>query len=100
MSRPKIVRNPFVPLVPIAGVIFAVSAWLYYVVTIRATSSREQAASEVSEDFLSVLFREHGVAVLSVELVLLAIGTVGAIVFDRYRRRGRKRECRPPDNRQ
>lgn len=74
--------NPFYVLLLLSGCAFAVTACAYGVMTVRQLH-RSREAVEVTDSFTQ-LVDDHGVSVMIVELVLLGIGTVGAIGYDQH----------------
>jgi hypothetical protein len=71
--------NVFYVLLVAAGILFAVSAFAYFVMAARARNPLSQETS--------VLMRwmdNYGGLILGMELVALAICTVGAIAWDRF----------------
>lgn len=74
--------NPFYVLLLLSGCAFAVTACAYGVMTVRQLHRTRQAI-EATDSFTEVV-DEHGVSVMIVELVLLGIGTVGAIGYDQH----------------
>jgi hypothetical protein len=79
--RPR--TNPFYAALVLLGVAFTVTACAYAVMTYRALDVRLESAAE-KNGLMSVL-SSHGAAILGIEVLLLAIATVGAIGLDQYR---------------
>lgn len=76
--------NPFYVGLIAAGSLFAITACAYFVMAWRALQpAGEPAGASSLTDFL----REYGALLLSGELVILAIATVGAIGLDEFRQR-------------
>lgn len=79
--------NPFYVLLLLAGVAFAVTACAYGVMTVRQLQAGRMARRmpvddiETSASFNQVV-DEHGLTAMIAELVLLGIGTFGAIAYD------------------
>ncbi|MDX1947584.1 MAG: hypothetical protein SFU86_19450 [Pirellulaceae bacterium] len=92
MPRPKPV-NPFYPALIVAGVVFAITACAYGAMTVRGLDPRL-----ADERGLMALLDRHGVAILIVQLVVLAILTCLAIGTDDFwTRRAEARASQPPD---
>ncbi len=70
-------RNPLRVLLVVVAIVFSLSAWLYYLATIRAPDADSAGAAR-----LMTFFRDHGTAVLFVELFLLAIAAGGVVFRD------------------
>ena len=79
MPRPR--RNPFSILLGIAGVLFTITAAHYAVAVLRGVK-QASAAAEARPHPLQSLMDRHGTMILAVELVLLAVATVGSVAFD------------------
>ncbi len=75
--------NPFYAALLVVGVAFAITACAYGVMTVRGLDPRM-----ADEQGLVGLMRQHGLAILVVELVLLAVLTAAAIGTDEYWERG------------
>jgi hypothetical protein len=69
--------NVFYGLLLVVGVAFALTAFAYFVM---ATRARTPAVAERAE--IMRLLDERGGAILAMELILLAVCTVGAIGWD------------------
>ena len=89
MVSKKKPTNPFYVLLLLAGSAFAITACAYGVMTVRQLSAgrsarwREPVEAPPSQGFDTLVDR-YGHTALAIELVLLGIGTVGAIAFDQY----------------
>lgn len=93
MPRKKPI-NPFYLLLLVAGAAFAITAMAYGVMTVRSLHASRVAgfgpveasdavpASEPTR--FDELIDRYGAHVMLAELVLLTIGTVGAIGYDQY----------------
>lgn len=85
--KKKKTTNPFYVLLLLAGIAFAITASAYGVMTVRQLNqgrmSRRTPMEQVAsgEDFNQLVDR-YGPVALVVELVLLGIGTFGAIAYD------------------
>lgn len=89
MQSPQVV-NPFYRALLVVGVVFAISACAYGVMTVRGLNPRL-----ADEQGLMGLMSQHGLTILVVELVLLGILTVAAIGTDDFwTRRAEAREQR------
>ena len=81
-------RNPFYVLLGVVGVAFtltAVSSCLTVLRGVRPETARAAAAHPVEK-----LMDRHGTALLTGQLVVLAIATVGAVALDEYHARNGK----------
>jgi hypothetical protein len=84
MPSRQTATNPFYVLLVILGIAFALTACAYCVMAVKAVHSPEAAdASSPGIGLLEFLDR-HGAALMSGELVLLTLATIGAISSDRY----------------
>jgi hypothetical protein len=79
VPKVKTGSNPFYPVLVGVGALFVVTAFAYFTMTIREMSPSGAASS----GFMTLLAR-HGLTALIVELILLAIATIGAIATDDY----------------
>ena len=77
MPRPR--RNPFYPVLGIAGFLFTITAASYCVSVLRGI---RPAATAAAPHPLEGLMDRHGTSLLVGELVVLAIATVGAVGLD------------------
>ena len=78
--------NPFYILLLLAGCAFAVTACAYGVMMVRqknAATSASWVAPEQRDPF-NEFVDEHGARIMLMELVLLGVGTFGAIAYDEY----------------
>lgn len=71
--------NPFYALLLVVGVVFAISACAYGVMTVRGLDPQR-----ADEGGLVGLMDQHGLTIMVVELVLLGLLTVLAIGTDEY----------------
>ena len=76
--------NPFYMLLLLAGCAFAITACAYGVMTVRQLH-RSRAAELPTVDPFSETLDQLGPTVMVVELLLLAVGTIGAIALDQYK---------------
>lgn len=85
--------NPFYIVLVVAGMVFAITACAYGVMTFLAM----QSSYADDERGLLAFLEEHGTVLLSVELAVLAAATFAAIGTDGYwdRRAARKRAVAP-----
>lgn len=92
MARRKEAFNPFYALLVVVGVAFALTAFAYGVMALRAVDPRAVAAEGSGATLLE--FLDHwGVTLMMGELVVLAAATFGAISTDGYwARRARRRQ--------
>jgi hypothetical protein len=84
MPRHRKTFNPFFLLLGVVGAVFAVSAFVYGVMALRLTRAAGSWAEGEAGHPLMLFFRENGTAVLTAELVVLALLTVAAIWTDDY----------------
>ena len=77
MPRPR--HNPFYAILGVVGVVFAITASSYCLSVLRGL--RPQGRS-VSPHVLEQWMDRHGTTALTVELVVLAVATFGAIASD------------------
>lgn len=95
MPKPQTATNPFYALLVVVGVLFVITAFAYFTMTLRQSHAGDSPPSGLV-DFLA----RHGLWLLVGELVLLAIGTFGAIGTDDYwtRRAQAQAAKSPPDS--
>ena len=90
-SAPNVPRskpvNPFYAVLVVAGVTFALTAAMYGVMTVRGLDAR---AAE-SEGVIAFMER-HGLTLMIVELVVLAVLTLAANGTDDYWMRGAEKK--------
>jgi hypothetical protein len=72
-------RNPFYAALVVVGVAFALTACAYCAMTVRGGNPHA-----ADEEGLVGLMDRHGLAIMAVELVLLAVLTALAIGTDEY----------------
>ena len=83
MPQPSKVVNPFYVLLLLTACAFAITASAYGVMIVRQLN-RSRAAVSPTDDRFTELIDEQGPKIMLLELLLLGIGTVGAIAVDRY----------------
>ncbi len=83
MSTEKKATNPFYVLLVLLGIIFAITTCAYGVMAVKM-STAAGISEVVGGDGLMPLMNRHGLSILLVELVLLALATFGAIGTDNY----------------
>jgi hypothetical protein len=94
MASPPKPTNPFYIVLLIAGVMFAVTACSYVVMTINARDvSRGGREDPSSKRFVEIVDR-YGFAALMIELGVLAGATFGAIATDEHWTRRAERAAR------
>lgn len=87
MTKKKSI-NPFYVLLLLAGVAFAITATAYGVMTVRQLqASRGYGRTDVagdpsSSDSFNDIVDQHGATAMIWEIVLLGVGTFGAIAYD------------------
>jgi hypothetical protein len=84
MARRSKFINPFFLLLGIVGAVFAVSAFVYSVMTIQFSHAVGNWAKNEPSHPLLAFFSEHGTTVLVAELVILGVLTVAAIWTDDF----------------
>jgi hypothetical protein len=81
--------NPFYAALVVVGVAFTITACAYALLMVRAaqpvSSDSADFASTAEETGLMKLLDTRGMEILGVEVLLLALATVGAIGLDQYR---------------
>lgn len=80
MTRRFAAINPFYPLLVLAGSAFAITALAYGIMALKAMSP----AGSGSEHSLLVFLDRHGMALMAVELGLLAASSLLAMATDSY----------------
>jgi hypothetical protein len=89
VSKRKQPFNPFYAALIVFGVAFTVTACAYALMMVRATqpmpADSADSASSLGETGLMKVLDERGMEILGVEVLLLAVATVGAIGLDQYR---------------
>ena len=82
MPRKRPAFNPFYSLLVVLGIVFALTACAYSVMTLRAVRppQDEPAGGGALLEFLD----KRGAQLMAAELALLAVASVGAIATDRY----------------
>ena len=78
MSRP--IRNPFYIVLGVIGFTFTITAASYCLSVLRGV--RPQATLEQKSHPLEELMDRHGTNLLTGQLIILAIATVGAVTVD------------------
>ncbi len=81
-------RNVLTLLLIVVAVLFSLSAWLYYLATIRLVQASEVTGESAGAALLMTFFRDYGTAALCVELFLLAIMVCVVILTDGHWPRG------------
>ncbi|HQU45012.1 MAG TPA: hypothetical protein PK867_19505 [Pirellulales bacterium] len=82
MAEKRSAINPFYVLLVVFGIAFTLTACAYVVMMLKALHPEAGPAPQGGSllDFVD----RHGTALLTAELLLLALSTVGAISTDRY----------------
>lgn len=78
MSRPP--RNPFYVILGVVGFLFTITAAAYCVTVLRGI--RPETSGTRGEHPMEWLFDQYGTTMLTGEIIVLAIATVGAIWLD------------------
>ena len=77
-------RNPFYPLLILAGIAFAVTAFAYGFMAFQAVNALPVDAQRHAAHPLFQWLRAHGDAAMMIELAVLAVFTAGAMATDRW----------------
>ncbi len=80
--------NPFYAVVVVAGAAFCITACAYGVLTFRALRGLRLAADQGAS--MMAFIDRHGAAIMTAELLILGVATVGAISTDKFWRRREK----------
>jgi hypothetical protein len=83
MSRDK-ATNPFYVILVVAGVVFCLTACAYGVMTVRGIEPDVSTTTANRASGLMAVMDKHGMAIMSIELIVLAIATVAAIATDQF----------------
>ena len=83
MPRIKKHHNPFLSLLVLVGIAFCLSAWLMYLVSLRTLAPASDSEAAVQHGWLITLFQDHGMAILAVELLVLAVCAGAAMITDK-----------------
>lgn len=83
MADKRSAFNPFYVLLVVLGIAFTLTACAYVVMMLRALQPNVEPAAPQGASLLRFVDR-HGAALMTAELLLLALTTVGAISTDRY----------------
>jgi hypothetical protein len=83
--------NPFYVLLVIAGIIFSITACAYGMMALRAI----RLDADAPQTGLVAFLDEHGMALMGVELAVLAVATFAAMATDQYLSRRRKTSADP-----
>ena len=78
MPRPR--RNPFYAILCVTGVVFTITATSYCLSVLRGV--RPETAAGSGAHPLERIMDRYGTAILTGELLVLAIATVGAVALD------------------
>lgn len=82
MAKVKEPFNPFYGLLLVAGILFSISACAYGVMAFTAVKNGPIAAGPSSGQRLLMFLDDHGGKLLSGELAVLAIATIGVMFWD------------------
>ena len=85
MSSRKEPFNPFYFLSVVAGVAFTVTACAYGLLILRTNRGLYLPEANAAEHPLMNLLDQHGLAILGVEVAVLAAVTIAAIALDHVR---------------
>jgi hypothetical protein len=98
MAREKEPINPFYVLSGVMGVAFTITACAYGIMMLRANRGMMSAEGSDTEHPLFSLLDQHGMAILGVEVVILAIASVAAILLDHFRGKRAASEATKKEN--
>jgi heme/copper-type cytochrome/quinol oxidase subunit 1 len=87
LSMRKAPRNPFYVVLGVVGFLFTITAASSCLTVLRGVRRETARDSKVP---LEVFMHKHGTALLTGQLVVLAVATVGAVALDEYRTRNNK----------
>jgi hypothetical protein len=98
MRRSDKFANPFYILLVIAGVSFALTAFAYGVMVVRANAAvRAATTADMPQAHpLMEWLQRHGDMALVCQLALLAVAVFGAIATDEYWQRRAAKRRKPP----
>lgn len=82
MAKVKEPFNPFYAVLLVASILFSISACAYGVMAFTAMRNGPIVAGPASGQRLLVFLDVHGSKLLTAELILLAIATVGVMAWD------------------
>ena len=89
MAKSKQPFNPFYALLVIVGIAFTITACAYALMMVRATQPEHNYAAKFelsdTEGGLMKLLDERGMEIMGIEVLILAVATVGAIAVDQWR---------------
>lgn len=85
---PRQRRNPFYAILGVVGVVFVITASSYCLSVLRGLRPESRSAAPHA---LERWIDRHGTTALTIELVLLAIATVGSITVDEMGNRDARR---------
>lgn len=80
-------RNPFYVVLGVVGFLFTITAASSCLTVLRGVRRETSRDAKVP---LEVFMHKHGTALLTGQLVVLAVATVGAVALDEYRTRNNK----------
>lgn len=81
MASKERTKNPFYPLLVLVGLAFAITACGFALMMVRGINATGELDPTAGGGLLQFL-QEHGFTALMVELVVLALATLGAITTD------------------
>jgi hypothetical protein len=84
VAKTKKAINPFYVLLVVAGVLFVITACAYGVMAVRLADPARAAETSRAGAGLIALMDRHGLTIMTVELIVLAIATIAAITTDGY----------------
>ena len=86
-GAPAKVVNPFYVLLVIAGILFTITACAYGVMTIKQLDPHAVGAANFDADRGHPLMQfvdQHGLTVMAVQLIVLAVATFAAMATDNF----------------
>jgi fumarate reductase subunit D len=84
VAQQKRLANPFYVLLVIAGVAFGITACAYVLMIVVMKDPSQAAAVRDSGEGLIHFMDKHGLRVMIVEIIVLAVATFAAIATDGY----------------
>jgi hypothetical protein len=90
MSKKAEAFNPFYAMLLVVGIVFAITAFAYCVMTVRGVGGSLAMADESTAENsqlglnLMTLLDRHGLWIMLAQLALLGVATFGAILTDDY----------------
>lgn len=80
-SKKRGTTNPFYPVLVLVGLIFAITACGFAVMMVRGINPASDVDPATASGLMG-FFQDHGFTALMIELVVLALATLGAMATD------------------